>query len=85
MVRTEPQEVLCKEVVLCKFHKETPVLEFPFNKVAGLKANDCIKKKIQHRCFPAKFAKFLRASILKNICEILLLIVTTITLRVTKI
>ena len=33
-----------------------------------------IKKKLQHRCFPVKFAKILRTSILKNICEELLLI-----------
>ena len=30
-------------------------------------------KKLHHRCFQVKFAKFLRASILKNICERLLL------------
>ena len=30
-------------------------------------------KKIQNRCFPEKFAKFLRTPILKNICEQLLL------------
>ena len=30
-------------------------------------------KKLQHRCFPAKFAKCLRIPILKNICERLLL------------
>ena len=36
---------------------------------------DCnfIKKRLQHRCFPMKFAKFLRIPILKNICERLLL------------
>ena len=28
-----------------------------------------IKKRLQHRCFPMKFAKFFRISILKNICE----------------
>ena len=32
-----------------------------------------IKKRLQHRCFPAKFAKFLRTPILENICERLLL------------
>ena len=30
------------------------------------------KKRHQHRCFPTKFAKFLRAPILKNICKRLL-------------
>ena len=28
-----------------------------------------IKKRHQRRCFPVKFAKFLRTPILKNICE----------------
>ena len=32
-----------------------------------------IKKRLQQRCFPAKFAKFLRTPILRNICERLLL------------
>ena len=31
------------------------------------------KKRLQHRCFPVKFAKFLRTIILKNIGERLLL------------
>ena len=38
-----------------------------------LKACNFIKKKLQHKCFPVKFAKFLIVSILKNICEGLLL------------
>ena len=32
-----------------------------------------LKKRLQHWCFIVKFAKFLRTSILKNICETLLL------------
>ena len=32
-----------------------------------------IRKRLQHSCFLAKFAKFLRTPILKNICERLLL------------
>ena len=32
-----------------------------------------LKKTIQHRCFPVNIAKILRESILKNICEQLLL------------
>ena len=31
--------------------------------------NNFNKKRLQHRCFPVKFAIFLRTSILKNICE----------------
>ena len=50
-----------------------PVLESPFNKVAGLQSCNFIKNRLQHRCFPVKFAKFLRTPILKNICKQLLL------------
>ena len=44
-----------------------------FNKVAGLKSCNFIEKRLQHRCFPVKFAKILRPSILENICEWLFL------------
>ena len=41
-----------------------------------LQENTCvgvsIKKRLQHRCFPVKFAKFLRTPILRNICQRLL-------------
>ena len=40
-----------------KFHRKTPLLESLFN------------KRLQYRCFPLKFAKFLRTSFLKNNCE----------------
>ena len=46
--------------ILCNttnFHRETPVLESLFNKVADL---NFIKKSLQHNCFPIKFAKFVR-------------------------
>ena len=45
------------------------MLESLFNKVAGLRACNFIKKRLQHRCFPVKFANLLRTLILKNICE----------------
>ena len=51
----------------------TPVLESVFNKVVGLRACNFIRKKLQHRCFPLKFATFLGTPILKNICVWLLL------------
>ena len=31
------------------------------------------KERLRYRCFPVKFVKFLRAPVLKNICEGLLL------------
>ena len=49
------------------------MLESLFNKVASLKACNFIKKRFQHRRFPVNIEKFLRTSILKNICEQLLL------------
>ena len=46
---------------------QIPVLESLFNKVAGLKAYNFIKKRLQHRCFPVKFAKFLETPFLESI------------------
>ena len=48
---------------------KTPLLESLFNKASGLKTCNVIKKRLQHSCFPVKFAKYLRVSILENICE----------------
>ena len=50
------------------------MLESLFNKAAGLHTCKFIKKRLQRWCFPVKFAKFLRTSILKNICERLLFV-----------
>ena len=36
------------------------MLEFVFNKVTSLQASNFVKKRLQHRCFAVKFAKFLR-------------------------
>ena len=46
--------------------KNFAMLEFLFNKVAGLQACNFIKKTLQHWCFSVKFAKSLRASFLQN-------------------
>ena len=56
-----------------RFHSKTPVLESLFNKVAGLRPPALLKKRHQHSSFPMNFSKFFRTSILKNICERLLL------------
>ena len=45
-----------------------------------LKKKNTFKMSFQHKCFPLKFAKFLRAPILKNISERQLLWVTSLTL-----
>ena len=68
----QPSEVFCRKrsfLKFRKFHWKISVLESIFNKTAGLKACNFIKKRLQHRCFPLKFAKFLRTPILKNICD----------------
>ena len=38
-------------------------MESHFRKVAGLKVCKFVKKNVEHRCFPVKFAKFLRTPI----------------------
>ena len=50
---------ICSEN-FCKFHSKTTVLEPLFAK--GVVPQDCsfIKRSLQHRCFPVKFATFLR-------------------------
>ena len=57
-----------------KNHRKTSVLQFLYDKVAGLKTCIFIKKTLQQKCFPVNIAKFLKAPILKNICERLLLL-----------
>ena len=53
------------------------LFESLFDKVEGLQPCNFFKKRLQHRCFPVKFAKFLRTPILKNICKRPLLIERT--------
>ena len=53
--------------------RKTLMLESLFNKFAGLQADSFITKGLQHRCFSVKIAKFLKTSILKDICERLIL------------
>ena len=43
-----------------KTNKLPPVLESLFNKLAGLKVCNIIKKRLQHSCFPVSIAEFLR-------------------------
>ena len=49
------------------------MLDYLFNKVAGLKGCNFFKKRLQQRCFSVIDAKFLRTPILKDICKRLLL------------
>ena len=68
-----PPELRCKRGVLKNFANfigKHLCQSFFFNKVAGL---SLLKR--DTNCFPANIAKFLRAPILKNICERLLLLI----------
>ena len=46
--------------VLKNFTNFRAKLESLFNKLTGLRTSKFIKKRHEHRCFPVKFAKFLR-------------------------
>ena len=59
--RCSAKEVLLK---ISQNSQETQVLESLFNNVSGLRACNFIKKRLEHRCFPVNFAKFLRRSFL---------------------
>ena len=62
-MQKQPREVFSRfSLKFRKFHRKTPVLECLFNKVR----KSFVKKRLQHRCFPMKFAKFLRSLISKN-------------------
>ena len=49
------------------------MLESLFNKAAGLKACNSIKKRLQHSCFPVKLAKFLKTPVFTEEFQLLLL------------
>ena len=56
----QPLEVFCEKRCSHKFRKfnmKTPTLESLFNKVAGLKVCNFIKKRLLHTLFPVKCAK----------------------------
>ena len=60
-MQKQPSEVFyIKKLILriSLYLQETPVLEFFFNKVAGLQAYSIIKKRLQDRCFSVNIGKF---------------------------
>ena len=61
--RSSRSQMFFKIGVLKNF---APVLESIIDKVAGLKACNFIKKRLQYRCLPVKFAKFYRTPFLQN-------------------
>ena len=57
---------------LCRIHRKTPVRESLLNKATGLQICN-FNKETSIQIFSSDFAKILRAPILKNICERLLI------------
>ena len=66
-----------KKSELCNIHKKTPALKSLLNKVAGRKACNFIKTRLQHICFAAIIGKFLSTHFLKSICVRLILLLKT--------
>ena len=67
--RRSRREVFYQKGVLKNFTKFTGkhlCWSLFFNKVAGLGCEALLKKRLQHRCFPENFVKFLRTLSLKN-------------------
>ena len=63
LYRSSHHEAFCWKGVLRNFAKFTGKQLYQsllFNKVAGLRSVNLLKKRLCHRCFPVIFAKFLR-------------------------
>ena len=61
--RSSRPEVLCRKGVLRNFAKFTGkhlCQNLFFNKIAGLRHANLLKKRLWHRCFPENFVKILR-------------------------
>ena len=56
-------------VHVLQYLQERTVLQLPFNIVAGLEVCNCVKKRLQHRCFLVNIAKFLRKTYLQEHLE----------------
>ena len=62
----------------CNIHRKTPVLKSLFNKVAGLKIRNFIKKSLQRRGFIVNISKIFKRPVLRNISKRLLLYILII-------
>ena len=73
--RTSRPEVFCKKGVVRNFSnsQENTCARVFFNKVAGLKPANLLKKRLRHRYFSVNFAKFLEAPFLTEHLRYLLL------------
>ena len=62
-LRSSRPEVFCKKVVLRNFTKwkgKHVCQSLFFNKVAGLRPANLLKKRLWHRCFPVKFCEIFK-------------------------
>ena len=85
--RRSHQNSSIEKAVLKSFAKFTGkhlVLESPVKRLAGFKTCNFLKKRLRHRCFPVKIAKFLRTLILMKICEQLLLLFLFLTVNISS-
>ena len=55
-----------------------------FNKVSGMRSTTLLKERLQQRCFPVNFVKFLRTPFLQNTSRQLLLFVINLTVSYSK-
>ena len=60
------------------------MLESPFNRIAGFKTCNFVKKRLQHKCFTVNIAKFLRTLILMKIYEQLLVQFPLLTVNISS-
>ena len=70
-IQKQPPEVFYKIRCFYKLCKTHGSVSFLIN--VETQASILLKKRLWHRCFSVKYVKFLRAPILKSICEWLLL------------
>ena len=85
--RSSHQRCSIKKAVLknfCNIHRKIPVLESLFNRFAGFKTCNVLKKTLRDRCFPVNIAKILRTFILTKICEQLLLSFLLLTVNISS-
>ena len=69
---------------ILQYSQENTCVGSRFNRLAGFKTCNFIKKRLQHWCFPMNIAKFLRTLILKKICEQLLLPFLLLTVNISS-
>ena len=56
------------------------MLDSLFNKAtADLQLTNLFKKKLQHKCFPANFAEFIKATLVEHLLQLLLFDAQSIT------